>query len=90
MSDHQYPSHVVEAVAREMIPYGLLTGDDLDAAHRVLNALCKADQPHTLSADEARTIWNQAIAIRRGSLEAMHELRLLLAQHAPEWNGKKR
>ena len=48
------------------------------------------NHPSPLSADEARTIWSHALQIYNGDHEGLHGLRLLLAQHAPEWNGTKR
>ena len=46
------------------------------------------DQPHTpstISADEARTIWNHAVKAHKGDAGAMNILRVLLVKHAPDW-----
>lgn len=45
----------------------------------------EADQPSTISVDEARTIWDLAVAAYRDDAGAMNILRVLLVKHAPDW-----
>jgi hypothetical protein len=102
-ANHPYPKHVVEAVAKALwrttdgsfvMEWADLTdtvrNHQYTKANTALTALWEADQPHKLSADEARTIWSHAVNAHRGSTEDMHALRLLLAQHAPEWGNHDR
>jgi len=93
MTAHPYPPHVAEAVTETVFEY-YDRSDGLDVAasntaNVALTALWKADQPSTISADEARLIWFKAVDARNGDTESMHELRMLLAKHAPDWGNQR-
>ena len=89
-ANHPYPAHVVKEVAAE-IRYSVPTLEPWEAkalAHSALTTLWEADQPSTISADEARTIWGHAVKARKGDAGAMNTLRVLLVKHAPNWGNK--
>ena len=68
---HPYPQHVLHKVAAE-IRHSVPTLESWEAralAQSVLTTLWNADQPSTLSADEARTIWDLAVAAYRDAAE---------------------
>lgn len=84
---HPYPQHVLHKVAAE-IRHSVPTLESWEAralAQSVLTTLWNADQPSTLSSDEARTIWDLAVAAYRDDAGAMNILRVLLVKHAPDW-----
>ena len=85
MSKHPYPQKIVDEIADYLKPYTASRIEAGSLAHQVLNALWEADQPHTLSANEASTIWSDVVNARHGSVEAMHRLRTRLVEHAPDW-----
>ena len=82
MTAHPYPKKVVEAVQKQMDWAGA-------TAEVALSALWEVDQPSTISADEARLIWFKAVDAHNGDTESMHELRMLLAKHAPDWGDAR-
>ena len=87
---HPYPQHVLHKVAAE-IRHSVPTLESWEAralAQSVLTTLWNADQPSTISVDEARTIWGHAVKAHRGDAGAMNALRVLLATHAPEWGNQ--
>ena len=86
---HPYPQHVLHKVAAE-IRHSVPTLESWEAsalAHSVLTTLWNADQPSTISADEARTIWGHVVKARKGDAGAMNDLRVLLVKHAPDWGN---
>lgn len=102
MSNHPYPKHVIKAVAVE-IENGIqrylgsilytdaheLEDEELaEISGDVLEAVWYADDPHKLSADEAREIWRLIVQVRGGDTESMHDLRRILAAHAPDWGNQ--
>lgn len=100
MTVHPYPQRVVEAVAVRLAKQRFiqtafqdLSDHDKESLIRdasdLLTALWQVDQPSTISADEARLIWFKAVDAHTGDTESMHDLRMLLAKHAPDWGGAR-
>lgn len=99
MTTHPYPQKIRQAVAETVARQILVMKDwgDLNSqtqyafltdADEILTALWQVDQPSTISADEARLIWFKAVDAHTGDTESMHELRALLAKHAPDWGDQ--
>lgn len=99
---HPYPTRIVEAVAKGINPEAFAERlgrhpDDIryaqsramQRAEGALSALWEVDSPTRVSATEASTIWEHAVAARNGNVEAMHTLRATLAAHAPDWGDHK-
>lgn len=78
------PKEIEAALIAASMKHDILRGLQITILEAILDELPK---PSRMSAEEARNIWQLAVAIRHGDIESMHELRKVLAAHAPDWGN---
>ena len=84
MSDYT-PREIDTATVAASMKHDILRGLQVTTVESILDELPK---PSRMSAEEAGDIWHLVVAIRGGDIESMHELRKVLAAHAPDWGNK--